>query len=128
MRIASAIFLAFAFAGATSIAQAADHRPIGKTTTIPFAAGGGLRNWQVGAPGTNIVYVQDRRSQWYRVQLTGPCAESGDPGTLTYTTDTNGTFDRFSHVSAPRTSPDGSCGVVSIESSLPPRGQPGHKP
>lgn len=106
-------------------ALAADKRPVGTETTIGFAAGGGLRNWQAGPAGSRIVYVQDRRLQWYAVTLTGPCVR-GPHGAMrfVYTTDANGTFDRFSHVSSPDT-PGATCGVTSIKTSLPPKGQPG---
>jgi hypothetical protein len=129
MRNIVVISLMAASIGAAGASNAADRqRPIGTETTIAFAGGGGLRNWQVGPRGTNTVFVQDLQLRWYRVTLTGPCAERGDPGTLIYTTDNSGTFDRFSRVKAPENSLYGACGVTSIKTSLPPKGQPGYKP
>ncbi len=113
--------------GATVIAlpAAAQQRtPPGKETVITFAGNGGLRDWQAGPPDSGIVYVRDRNLNWYRVQLTGPCARDRALDTLRYTTDVNGTFDRFSRVSLARY-PNQICGVTSIRTSLPPKGQPG---
>ncbi|USU08496.1 hypothetical protein NF700_15745 [Sphingomonadaceae bacterium OTU29MARTA1] len=103
---------------------ARDDRAIGRETVIGFASGGGLRDWQAGPPNSGIVYVRDRTLRWYRVQLTGPCIKDRALDTLTYTTDPNGTFDRFSRVSL-RRFPNQICGVRSIKTSLPPKGQPG---
>lgn len=99
-------------------------RAIGRETVIDYASNGGLRDWQAGPPNMNVVYVRDRTLRWYRVELTGPRVKDRALGTLTYTTDANGTFDRFSSVSAQRF-PNQVCGVRSIKTSLPPKGQPG---
>ncbi|WP_288936828.1 DUF6491 family protein [uncultured Sphingomonas sp.] len=107
-----------------STATARPQRALDKETVISFAAGGGLRDWQPGPTGSNIVYVRDRTLNWYRVTLTGPCARDRALDTLTYTTDPNGTFDRFSRVSVARF-PNQTCGVTSIRTSAPPAGWPG---
>ena len=93
--------------------------PLGHETTIPFAGNGGLRDWEPGVPNSGVVYVRDRRQRWYQVTLTGPCVRDRALDTLSYTTDTNGTFDRFSRVSVARY-PQQVCGVTSIRTSLPP--------
>ena len=115
--------LAIAAALVAAPALAAD-RLLDPETTITFAGNGGLRDWQPGPPDSGIVYVRDRTQRWYRVTLTGPCVRDRALDTLTYTTNTNGTFDRFSRVSV-RRYPDQVCGVASIRTSLPPPGQPG---
>ena len=126
MRMTSALTAAFATAAFATSASAAQHqRPIGKETTIAFASNGGIRNWEAGPPKSGIIYVQDRRLDWYRVEMSGPCIESkGGPLTVVYTTDNGGAFDTFSRLTFPdyghRT-----CGVKSITTSLPPPGQPG---
>lgn len=99
-------------------------QPFGTETVITFAGNGGLRDWQPGPPNSGVVYVRDRNLHWYRVQLTGPCARDRALDTLTYTTDVNGTFDRFSRVKLARY-PGQICGVTSIRTSPPPKGQPG---
>lgn len=105
----------------------ADPRPVGTETVISFAGGGNLREWQRGAPGSDDLYVRDRTEQWYKVTLTGHCRLDRTLDTLTYTTDPNGTFDRFSTLRVARY-PQQTCGVKSIRTSLPPAGRPGHRP
>jgi hypothetical protein len=126
MRLTSVLTAAFAIAAFTGSASAAQHqRQIGKETAIPFASNGGIRNWQAGPPKSGIIYVQDRRLDWYRVEMSGPCIETkGGPMTVLYTTDNNGRFDTFSKLTFPDYA-DRTCGVKSITTSLPPSGQPG---
>jgi hypothetical protein len=123
MRIIFGLAAAFAIA---STANAAQHgREIGKVTTIPFASNGGIRNWEAGPPKSGIIYVQDRRLDWYRVAMSGPCIQSrGGPLTVLYTTDNGGRFDTFSKLTFPDYG-NRTCGVKSITTSLPPPGQPG---
>lgn len=110
--------------GLATRAIAADRPPVGTETVITYASGGGLRQWQRGGVDNGILYVRDRREQWYQVTLTGPCRLDRALDTLTYTTDVNGTFDRFARVKVARY-PEQTCGVKSIRTSLPPKGQPG---
>jgi hypothetical protein len=126
MRINPALLIAAASLSFPGIASAAQHhRPIGQETTIPFASNGGIRNWEAGPPKSGIIYVQDRRLDWYRVEMSGPCIESrGGPLTVVYTTDNSGAFDRFSRLTFPDYA-GRTCGVTSIKTSLPPPGQPG---
>lgn len=94
-------------------------------TRITFASNGGIRNWEAGPPRSGVLYMQDRRLDWYRVKMSGLCiATKGGPITVRYTTDANGTFDRFSTLSFPDFG-DRTCGVESITRSPPPPGQPG---
>lgn len=116
--------IALLFVAGLAGAAPAD-RPVGRETTIEFASNGGLRDWQRGPAGSDIVYVRDRTERWYQVTLTGPCARYATQDALVYTTDNNGTFDTFSRVSVPRQMPGAVCGVTSIKTSLPPPGQPG---
>jgi hypothetical protein len=112
---------------ALALMAAADTLPdpkVGKETVISFASGGGLRDWQAGAPDSGILYVRDRTQHWYQVTLSGPCVKNAVPDNMTYTTDINGTFDKFSMVQFGRY-PNQTCGVTSIRTSTPPPGQPG---
>jgi hypothetical protein len=94
-----------------------------KQTVIVNASNGGIRDYQAGAPGE--VFLRDRTERWYRVALTGDCLDSKtDQAALSFSTDTTGTFDRFSRVSSSRF-PGRVCGVKSIVASPPPPGQPG---
>src|SRR3546814_5595820 len=71
-------------------------------TKITNAGHGGIRNWQAGPPRSGILYMQDRSFKWYEVTMSGPCIEShAGPVAVVYTTDNNGTFDRFSNVTFP---------------------------
>ncbi len=123
-------FIALSIAGAAASACAAHsqqqaQREIGAETKITFAANGGIRNWQAGPPDSGVLYMQDRSLNWYKVEMSGPCIQSrGGPLTVHYTTDTNGTFDRFSTLSFPDYG-ERTCGVKSITASTPPPGQPG---
>ncbi len=105
---------------------AAEQKPIGTETIIPFATGN-LRDWQRGAPQSDVVYVRDRTEQWYEVTLTGPCRFDRALDTLTYTTDAAGNFDRFSNIRVARY-PQQLCGVKSVRTSLPPAGHQGKRP
>lgn len=105
-------------------AVARKDRPVGVETIITFAGNGGLRDWQAGPANSDILYVRDRALRWYQVQLTGPYIKDRALDTLTYTTDANGTFDRFSQIMM-RRYPNQVCGVRSVRTSLPPQGQPG---
>ena len=126
MRIYPALLIAAASLSLPGIASAAQHhRPIGQETTIASAAGGGIRNWQAGPKGSDILYMQDRTLNWYRVQMSGPCLKQApDIQTMTYTTDTSGQLDTFSTLHFVNL-PGLSCGIRSIKTSLPPPGQPG---
>ena len=99
---------------------------LGQETVITFAGGGALREWRRGGVDNGVLYVRDRNERWYQVTLTGPCRMDRPLDTLTYTTDVNGTFDRFSRIRLLRY-PDTNCGVKSIRTSAPPPGRVGVK-
>jgi len=101
--------------------------PIGPETVITFASNGNLREWTRGPNGAGILYVRDRTQRWYQVTLTGPCRLDRPLDTLSYTTDPNGTFDRFSRLRVARL-PNQNCGVRTIRESTPPTGYPQTRP
>lgn len=122
--------LKFVFISALALATpvaAKQPLPIGQETVITYAGNGGLRDWQRGGTISDLLYVRDRTEQWYAVRLSGRCRFYGSLDTLSYTTDTNGTFDRFSRISV-SSSPGQVCGVASIRTSLPPGGHQGRRP
>lgn len=120
--------LAFVSALALSTPLAARQPPaIGQETVISYAGNGGLRDWQRGGTISDLLYVRDRTDQWYAVRLSGRCHFYGSLDTLSYTTDVNGTFDRFSRISV-SSSPGQVCGVTSIRTSLPPKEHQGRRP
>lgn len=111
---------------ASTLPQTApQHAPLGRETVITFAAGGTLRDWERGE-ARDILYVRDRNEQWYRITTSGPCPNLGGIDTLSYTTDGNGTFDRFSRLRFLRY-PGVTCGVRSIVTSLPPPAKQGSR-
>ncbi|MBR0552845.1 hypothetical protein [Stakelama marina] len=99
-------------------AQHAPDREIGKETSIPFADHDALRNWQAGKQ-SNILYVQDNRRRWYRVELSGPCLDHISGYRIAYSTGPTGSFDTFSKVYSNRF-PGMVCSVVSVKTSLAP--------
>lgn len=54
---------------APALAQATPERP--PEATIPFVDNGSVRNFQ--PVGDDVIYLQDRRRNWYRAELNGPC-------------------------------------------------------
>jgi hypothetical protein len=63
---------------------------------IPFPSSGGIRNYH--AVSEEVLYLQDRRRDWYRADLVGPCI--GLRGAIRIGFDTRGSsaFDRTSHI------------------------------
>jgi hypothetical protein len=124
MSILLPLFAAAALqASAGAPAGAAPGTPYGPETTITFASNGNLREWTRGPNGAGILYVRDRQQRWYQVRTTGPCRLDRALDTLSYTTDPNGTFDRFSRLRVARL-PNQNCGVQSIRRSTPPKAYP----
>ncbi len=99
--------------------------PPEKETVISFAGNGGLRDWEFG-PTRDVLVVRDRTEHWYRVTTTGPCPNIGNLDTLSYTTDSNGTFDRFSRIRFLRY-PNVTCGVKSIVATVAPPSKGGKR-
>jgi hypothetical protein len=85
-----------ASASASAVASTPDKAESAKTVEvrIPFANFGGIRNFD--AVEEDVVYIQDRRRNWYRAQLYGPCI--GLRNAIGIGVDTRGSssFDRFS--------------------------------
>lgn len=102
--------------------------PVGQETVITYAGNGALRDWRRDPDREDVLYVRHRTERWYRVTLSGPCQglRRGLDG-LIYTTDANGTFDRFSRIRF-SSLPNQSCLVRSIVRSAPPPGEPGGPP
>lgn len=124
MNTASFLMIVSASVAASSGAQkstmpTAAGQPYGSETVITFAGGGALREWQRGPNGAGHLFVKNRTEQWYRVELTGPCRLDRPLDTLSYTTDSNGVFDRFSRIRIAHL-PGQLCGVRSIRRSTPP--------
>ena len=114
----------FALLALTAASPALAQIPLGTETTIPYAANGGIRNMQAEGSGSNIIYLQDRTQRWYKVVLSGPCLPDRTLDAISFKTDSNGTFDRFSQIRSLK-NPERTCGVTSIVGSAPPEGQPG---
>ncbi len=94
--------------------------PDGRETVITFVGGGGLRDWRRDPSRRDVLLVRDRTERWYRVTLSGPCgAFRRSLDTLSYTTDPNGTFDRFSRIRF-GSFPNQQCRVRSIVASVSP--------
>ena len=107
-------------------AQAQKHRVIGQETSIAFASNGGIRNWERGPRGSNLLYLQDRTLRWYQVQLNGPCLDLSIRQTLIYQTDPLGRLDTFSTISS-ADRPQIRCQIKSIKTSLAPPQQKSRK-
>ncbi len=107
---------------APAMAQDKSARELGVETTIPFADSNGIRNWEVGPVGSNAIFVQDIRRDWYRVELAGPCMDHRGSFQLVYKTGPMGRFDSWTKV-ASSDFPGQWCSVISIKTSAPP---PGH--
>ncbi|WP_246586901.1 DUF6491 family protein [Stakelama flava] len=110
-----ALLLAFAPAQNAQSPVPVDKRP---QVSIAFASNGGLRNWTRGTDDSSL-YVQDSRLRWYYVRLSGPCLKYMTSMSIGYTTDSNGSFDRFSHV-FDLSQPERVCGAESIVRSAKP--------
>ena len=120
-----ALILAAAHATQAAPAKSVPAPSSGTQTVISYASGGGLRDWRrSGEPG--VLFVRDRTERWYKVTLDGPCRFDRPLDTLVYTTDVNGTFDRFSRVRLLRY-PETNCGVAGIVRSGPPPSQKSRK-
>lgn len=109
-------------AAGLALPAAAQVHTYGKETSIDFATGG-IREFEQGPEGSNIVYLQDRTLRWYQVTLTGPCFPNQTQDTAIYRASPNGRFDRFSSIASSRF-PSRICGVTSILRSDAPPNRP----
>ena len=117
MRILHLLALAGLVTAGAATAQ--PQRPAVRSVSIPFAANGGLRDWQLDKADPASLFVRDRTNRWYHVKLSGPCPRYRSLDTMVYTTNPTGNFDTFSRVSFPG-SGNIRCGVQFIERSAPP--------
>ncbi len=110
-------------AATLALPAAAQTQTYGRETSIPLAAGGTIRNFEQGATGSNIIYLQDQSLRWYQVTLTGPCFPDRGQDTAIYRTGSSGRIDRFATIASARY-PTRQCGVTSVLRSDAPPGQP----
>ncbi len=85
---------------------------------IPFAASGGISDWERGVDGSTV-YLRGA-GRWYRVTLSGPCIDFSTSPRLLFRTHSDGSFDRFSTI-AVANQPRRTCGVETIHESANPR-------
>ena len=71
-------------------------QPARNEVSIPFAAHGGIRDWE--AEGDKAILLRDRANRWYRATFLGTCPRIGYGQTLIFNTDAGGSFDRFSTI------------------------------
>ena len=70
--------------------------PAANEVSIPFAANGGIRDWE--AEGSKSILLRDRANRWYRATFLGTCPRISYGQTLIFNTDAGGSFDRFSTI------------------------------
>jgi len=87
----------------------------GRSASLPFAADGGIRNWQ--ADGTQGIWVQGTSGNWYYGRFTFPCNGLPFRETLRFKFSPGGALDRWSEVS---TREAGNCLFKSFETSAGP--------
>ena len=63
---------------------------------IPFADHGGIRDWR--AIDSDTLYVQDRRGNWYRAELSMPAPSLHFREAIGFQTSPSGRFDRWSAI------------------------------
>lgn len=107
--------------GLSVAASAAAEAPVltPRETSIPFAANGGIRDFE--RESDKSVLLRDRAGRWYRATFLGTCPRVGYGATLRFNTDASGTFDRFSSIS----SGYGNCQVGSVVRAEAPRSKGG---
>lgn len=94
--------------------------PVGAEVSIPFAAHGGIRDWE--RESDRSILLRDRGNRWYRATFVGTCPRVGYGGGLVFETDAAGTFDRFSSIR----SEYGICQVGSLVRAAAPASKGGH--
>jgi len=89
--------------------------PRGPETSIPFVNHPrAIRTFE--AVGDDVVYLQDRRSRWYRAELGGPCFGLRWANRIGYDTRGSLSLNRFSAILVD----DERCPIVSLTRSEPP--------
>jgi hypothetical protein len=106
------LFLALTAAAAVAATAAAAAER--EEASIPFPNHGGIRNFHT--EGRDILYVQDRRRQWYRATLAATCLDLPYAHSIAVETRGSSSFDRFSAILVGRER----CQLSSLERSGPP--------
>lgn len=86
-----------------------------RNASLPFAADGGVRDWQ--ADGTQGIWVQGTSGSWYYGRFSFPCTGLPFRETLRFKFSPGGALDRWSAVS---TREAGNCPFKSFETSAGP--------
>jgi len=120
----TSILIGLALSGTATALPAQQSRVIGEETTIPYSVAGAIRQYQVDRADHRIVYMQDARLRWYRVQLSGECLPPDNQATLITRSRGENRIDRWTLIGSSRY-PGRLCGIDSIVTALPPAGQPG---
>jgi hypothetical protein len=96
----AAAFAVFAVTGgiqaSEKIIKAEEQRPLGVDATLSFPNSGNIRDWR--ADGTEALYVQDNRGQWYRAALFGPCNELMTANQIAFLTRGPDQLDKYSTI------------------------------
>ncbi len=96
--------------------EKAPRKPTGPEASIPFLSlKQSIREWQ--ADGTQGIWIQDARKQWFYATLLGPCIGLDFAMSVGFEARTNNTLDRFGTVIVPR---EGRCPIMSFTKSDPP--------
>jgi hypothetical protein len=90
----SLLIAAAAALSAPAAASPAPAAPVGQEARIPFAAFGGVRNFEPN--GREAVYLQDRGRNWYLARLFAPCEGLPWAHSLGIDNRGSGSVDRFS--------------------------------
>ncbi len=86
---------------------------------IPFANHHGIYDWRVIDDHTLL--IQSEGGSWYRATLMGPCFNLPFAERIGFTTNPDGSFDRFSSILVR----DQRCPLTSLVVTKPPTGKPG---
>jgi len=98
----AAAFAAFAITGgiraSETVIRAEEHLApaAGVDSTIPFANSGNIRDWR--PDGTDGLYVQDSRGNWYRAALAAPCTDLPNADQIAFLTRGPDQLDKFSAI------------------------------
>lgn len=94
--IAAGLIVAAAIFAGESRGAPSESPPAEKQASIPFVNFGSVRDWS--ADGSDALYVQDVRRQWYHVRLMGPCMDLSFTETIGIETRGPDTLDKFGSV------------------------------
>ncbi len=112
----SNMLLALAAAAALAAGAIAEGAPKPAEVSIPFVDQHNIRDWQ--AHGTEGVWIQDQRREWYYAKLLGPCIGLDWALSIGFITGGgSGQLDRFSSILVPG---EGRCQMTSLTRSDPP--------